>query len=155
MKFPVFQFVPIASSPFTGCSWRCSLVPSSLLVLIKYLYTLIKSLLKHLFWRLGSFSSLRHPFMTGAPTPHHACSFLLICSMSVFLLNWGAQDWTVLQIFCQCWVEAFPSTWWQCFSWCSPESCRTSLLFWVHYWLSLNLMFARTPKSFSERKVKG
>lgn len=55
---------------------------------------MIKSLLKHLFWRLDSSSSLSHPFMTGAPIPYHVCSLLLISSMSVFILNWGTQDWT-------------------------------------------------------------
>lgn len=51
-----------------------SLVTSSILVLMKYLHTLIKSWLKHLFWSLDSFSSLSHPFMTGAPILHHVCA---------------------------------------------------------------------------------
>lgn len=69
-----------------------SLVPPSILVLI--FIHIIKSLLKHLFWRLDSSSSLSHPFMTGASIPYYVCSLLLISSMSVFILSWGTQDWT-------------------------------------------------------------
>lgn len=78
-------------------------------------------------------------------------------SMSMFLANWGTQNWTQ---YSGCSVTAEQK--WRIISLHlltvlflgHPRRLLAFFVVWVHYWLMFTLLFTWTPRSFSERKER-
>lgn len=91
MEFPVFQFMPIASSLSLGITEKSLTQFSNLPV--RYLYTLTGSPLRILFCRLSSHSSLSFSLCQMAQALIILLAFCWTCSSaSMSCCYWGAQN---------------------------------------------------------------